>query len=254
MADPKPLPTDGPNLAQNVVSAVKNTHWSGKDGVWDGIKKVVTGKNSYETDKVDATFKMLQTSAIATNTAMPGQIPGSRQEVIRGNSVLTVTGERYAHIESNDKQLVDGTSYEQTKGNAEFVFLANRYLNVTGDEQHLVYGNQDIFILGPSTQQFVGKHELTAPEEFEWKQFERGFSALKLDIALLGVDAHIAALDLHVIDLEICIFDADPIILGMKIGGPEVETKALKLEISLELDIKFRGDILVDLGTGTPIR
>ena len=108
--------------------------------------------------------------------------------------------------------------------------------------------------MGASTQQFIARHELTAPEEFEWKQFERGFSAMKLDIALLGVDAHIAALDLHVIDLEICIFDADPIILGMKIGGPEVETKALKLEISLELDIKFRGDILVDLGTGTPIR
>lgn len=253
--DPRPLPSDGENIAQNVArSAKEGTHWGGKEGVWAGIVKTVTGKNAYESDKVEQAYKLLDKDQIAQDTAMPGMKAGSRQENIKGNSILIVSGQRYAHVMQSDQQIVDGTQYEQTGQDANFLYMAKRDISVQGDEAHLVYGKQDIFVLGPSTQQFIAKHELTAPEEFEWKQFERGFSAMKLDIALLGVDAHVSALDLHVIDLEVCIFDTDPIVLGMKIGGPEVETKALKLEISLELDVKFRGDILIDLGLGTPFR
>lgn len=255
----KPLPTDGENIVSGVGRAGKEAAESvvnptGKDGVFTAVAKTFTGKNAYESDKVEHAYKLLTSSMMANTSALPSLIPGSRQEIIRGNSVLQVTGQRYMSIDGNDTQIIKGIQNEQTIGDAKFAYKTNRYLAVGQNEERLIYQQQNTFVLGPSTEQYIGKHEVTAPEEFEWKQLERGFSGIKLDMAMFGLDIHSTAADVHVVDAELAVFEGKSKVLSEKAKAQEGEAVALIAIISMELDVQVRADVLIDVGLGTPFR
>jgi hypothetical protein len=250
---------DGPNLAAAAWNATTSsvgsmTHPLGTGGVFSSLVKTVTGKNTYEIDNAERAFKRLQPTSMQEAMAMPGMDPGAQQHVIRGDSVIHFLANRLRYVDGNDFLYVKGTQTEKITGDATLTYIADRQVTVGRDDQLNVHGDQDTFILGKSKEQYVGKHEVTAPDEFEWKQMERGFSAMKLDMATFGLDIHAAAADVHVVDAEAAVMEGKGGTFHEIIEGQRMNLIALILATALRLDIMLRADALIDVGTGTPFR
>ncbi|GGG97476.1 hypothetical protein [Silvibacterium dinghuense] len=253
------LSPDAPSLPGAVWSATKQTAGAiaeptSKDGVFTGAWKVVTGQNSYEIDKAEAMLKSLQPASIAQAEALTGISPGAHQHIIRGDSVYHFLKNRLRYVDGNEGLFVKGTQTEQITKDAKLEYLADRKIGVKADDELSVFGQQDTYILGKSTEQYVGQHEVTAPEEFEWKQLERGFSALKLDLSTFGLDIHAANGDIHVVDAEATVFEAKGGTFKEIIEAQRMNVIALIVAGALELDVILRGDLAPDYGVGTPFR
>lgn len=223
-------------------------------GVFNKLKTVITGKNAYETEKAEADLKQLSSGDIAQAQALALSEPGTVQTIIRGDHIDVYQGNHFVEVDKGDYLTVKQIQKHEVDGNAQLRFLSNRDLVVRGNYQLSVFKRSDTYVLGPSTEQYVGVHELTVPEEFEWKQLERGFSALKLDTAVFGLDMHASAVDMHVIDVELAVFEGVSKVFREKTEAQEMHAILIIIRFALELDIMIRGDILIDLGTGTPFR
>ena len=251
------LPKDGPNIASTVLTAASGTassvrHPNSKDGVFNSLAKVITGKNAYETEKAEPTLKLLTPASISDEIAMTGIKPGVHQHIIRGDSVYHFLKSRLRFVDANDGLYVKGVQREQITGDAKFGYLADRSVAVKVDDQLTVMGTQDIYVRGKSTAEYRGTHEVTTPEEFEWKQLERGFSALKLDMATLSTDIHVTELGIHEHDVEF---------VGIKTGGYEghssfkmqrLHIAALMDKIGAAIDVELHGNTLLSLGLDLP--
>ena len=257
--DIKPISSQGESLWGQVgkvaIDPVEGL-FGKKDGkaVFDKLASTITGKNAYEVDKANVDFKMLSAGGIANPDALGSLKRGTRQDHIKGDYVLQVDGDQYDLIKGNDTLEVTGYQSDHVHGKAKFLYDEDRKVVVGGDYILRVYKASDTFVFGESKEQFVGVHEVTAPEEFEWKQLERGFSALKLDMSGFAMDIHLAQGDLHVIDAEAKVFETKGGTFHEILEAQRGRAIALIICAALELDIMFRGDVLVDLGTGTPFR
>jgi hypothetical protein len=222
--------------------------------VFNKLVHTVTGKNAYEIDRAEQDFKLLSADGIATNTGMKGLKSGSGQNHITGNYVFQVDGDRLGLINGDDSLKVTGAQTEHIAGNAIFLYDKSRKVVVRLDYDLSVAGDSTRFVFGKSSEQFVGQHEVTAPEEFEWKQMERGFSAMKLDMATFGLDIHAMSADVHVVDAEATVMEGKGGTFHEIIEGQRMNLIALILATAMRLDIMLRADALIDVGTGTPFR
>lgn len=255
----KPLPTSGASLPSATWGSITDgfdsiVHPMSKGGVFSGAVKVATGKNTYETEKAESDFKLLQPDSMASAIAMAGMQSGVHQHTIRGNSVYHFLQNRLRFVDGNDALHVLGTELNQITGDANFAYLANRKVAVGQNDEFAVKGTLDTFVLGKSTEQFVGSHEVTAPEEFEWKQLERGFSALKLDMATFGLDIHAAAADIHAVDAELIGAETKSTTFSDVNKAMKMQLVALLLAGAIELAVVARLNIAPDFGDGTPVR
>ncbi len=200
-----PLPKDGQNLGgalmQGPEEFVKHPLQSMR-AVFDGMGKVITGHNAYDGGKVKDAFKLLQPRQIGTELALPGMDPGASQTHIHGN-VTT-------YLDNDVLLFIQGARTEMTMKTADFGFMDTKNTAVYGNEEQLNYGRNDLFVLGESTLQYKLKREITAPEDFEWKQFDRGFSATKMDITGLETAASLAKVEFTGLDYSLKGIDAGP--------------------------------------------
>ncbi len=250
---------DGKNVLGNIKDSAVETfdsfrHPLSKDGVFTSVIKTVTGKNAYEIENAERAFKLLGPKNMDQTIALAGLKPGVHQHVVRGDSVYHYLQKRFNYIDGDDFQFIQGIQREETTGNATFVYSADRRLTVGHDDDFSVNNRQDTFVLGKSTHQFVGKHEVTAPEEFEWKQFERGFSALKLDMATFVLDIHLSEADVHGIDVELIGAETRTVTASDINKAMKVQLRILLLAAALELAIVGRLNGAPDVGLGTPLR
>jgi hypothetical protein len=222
--------------------------------VFEKAIQTITGKNSYEKENAEADFKLLEAQAVASDAALSSVPAGIDQTNIRGKSVFHSVGDRMDLIDGAETLVVKKTQTHTVFELAQLLYNNTRKVVIQDNDTLTVNGRQDIFIVGKSTQQFMDTHEVTAPEEFEWKHFERGFSAFKLDTCLLDFDVHATSVDTHVVDVELAGLKTRGGALEEVIKGQKGEADAIQLEISIEVDIKGRGDVLVDIGLGTPFR
>ncbi len=247
---------DQPNIIADVVThpITKGLGEKSIDAVFSKAIKTVTGQNGYEKDKAEADFKMLAQQNMMSEAAMTSVPAGQDQQNIRGNYVFHTAGNRTMLIDGKETLVVKGTQTHTVDELASLLYNATRKVVVADDDTLTVHGEQQVFVVGESSHQFLGKHEVTAPDEFEWKTFERGFSAYKLDMAVTDFDIHGLGIDTHALDVELALFKGQGGALEEVLKGQEGKADALQLEVSIEIDIKGRGDVLIDIGIGTPFR
>ena len=245
-----------PNTIADVATHPISTGLGEKNlgAVFSKAWKTATGQNGYETDKAEADFKMLAKQNMISEAAMESVPPGTDQQNIRGTYVLHTVGDRIMLIDGNETLVVKGTQTHTVDQLARLLYNNTRKVVIADDDTLTVHGDQQIFIVGESAEQYLGKHEVTAPEEFEWKTFERGFSAYKLDMAVTDFDIHALGVDTHALDVELALLKGRGGALEEVLKGQEGKADALQLEISVEVDVKGRGDVLIDIGVGTPFR
>jgi hypothetical protein len=179
----KPLTTDGPNIGSSIAGATADAgsaiaHPLSKGGVFNSLWKTATGKNAYETEKLETAQKNLQSDQIAKQFAMPNLEPGFSQTHIAGDATL--------HVDGDIRLLFKQRRLETTLGMADITHADQRTTSIGVREIHLVYGAQEVFVNGESSAQYTGKRDTKAPESFEWKQLDRAFAATKFDGALVS--------------------------------------------------------------------
>lgn len=238
-------------MSENLSIPVPDTS---SGSVFNKVKQTLTGKNGYETDKAEASFKALELNAVTSEAALAAIPTGVDQTNIRGQSVFHSDADRIDLIDGNEILVVKQKQTQTVFELSQLFYDNTRRVVIAEDDTLTVHGEQQVFIVGESSHQFVGKHEVTAPEEFEWKTFERGFTAYKLDMAVLDLDVHAVGVDTHVADAELALFKGRGGALEEVLKGQEGKADALQLEVSIEIDVKGRADVLVDIGIGTPFR
>ena len=216
--------------------------------------KTITFQNGYKNDGNDPGFKALAAASMTSLTAVNGVKPGTKQTIVRGDSSFHFMKNHSVIIEEKDTLIVNGEQNELVKGDAQHFYKSDFLRAVQGNDDVRVNKQRNIIVLGESQENYVGKHEVTAPEEFEWKSYERGFSFLKLDMATFGLDIHLSAGDVHVVDAEAVAFKTKGGTFHEILEAQRGRAIALILAAAIELDIMLRGDLLVDVGTGTPFR
>ena len=237
---------------KNLSIPVPNTPKT--ESVFTKAVRTVTGQNGYETDKAEAAFKTLQASAVTSKSALSNIPSGVDQNNIRGMSVFHSEGDRTDLIDGKETLVVKETQKHTVFELSQLLYNDTRTVVIADDDMLTVHGEQQVFVVGESGHQFVGQHEVTAPTEFEWKTFEYGFTAYKVDMAVADVDVHGVGIDAHIADAELAIFKGRGGALEEVLKGQEGKGDAIQLEVSIEVDIKGRGDVLVDVGIGTPFR
>ncbi len=255
MAEELKIP-EQPNMVMNALEHPITAGLGEKSlgSVFSKAVKTVTGKNSYEKENAENDFKTLAKANLASAEAMQSIPPGAVQQKVAGDHVLHVNGKRTMLINGDELLDITGTQTHRIGQLATLMYNDTRKVIIVDNDTLTVHGQQQVFIVGESGHQFIGKHEVTAPEEYEWKTFERGFSAYKLDTCVLDFDVHGTSIDTHVIDVELAGFKGRGGALEEVLKGQKGEAEAIQLEISIEVDIKGRGDVLVDIGIGTPFR
>ena len=238
-------------MAEDLSIPVPNTE---SGSVFDKSIRTITGRNGYETDKAEAAFRALEANAMTSEAALSAVPTGVDQNNIRGKSVFHCEGDRIDLIDGTETLVVKRTQTQTVFELSQLFYDNTRRVVIAEDDTLTVHGEQQIFVVGESGHQFIGKHEVTAPEEFEWKTFERGFSAYKLDMAVLDVDVHAVGIDTHIADVELALAKGRGGALEEVLKGQEGKADALQLEVSIEVDVKGRADVLVDIGLGTPFR
>ena len=247
----KPLPTSSGNVVVNTAKGLWD-EVGGKDNVFKGMAKIITGKNAYETDKVDHAYKLLEPENMTSPSALSALKAAQHQEITRGDAAMQVTEDRTTYIDGNEKVRIQLEQTEETHGVARLTWLEDRYLAVQGDEEHLTYGSLDTFVRGESHEMFVGQHEVTAPEEFEWKQLERGFSFLKQDMMVAGLDLHVSQLDIHQVDVEIAGLETKGYEGSADLRAEGVKIHAFFARIGSHLEATLHGNPLISLGLDIP--
>lgn len=225
-----------------------------KDSVFTKVIKTVSGTTTYEMDGARRDLGALSNAAVANDSALTDIPIGVEQTSIAGNSVRYVWGKRTTLVSNNDILNVEGQEIHTIVQDSQHFYEANRRVVVGNNDTQTVGNRQDLFVIGQSSYQYIGDHELTAPGDFEWKTFERGFTAYKIDLCLFNLDAHLMSIDTHVMDVELAGFKGRGGALEEVLKGQEGKADAIQLEVSIEVDIKGRGDVLVDIGIGTPFR
>jgi hypothetical protein len=252
MADEKEQ--NGPKEPTEQKETDKNYGPAKEEGVFKKTIKTVTFQNGYHNDGKDPGFKALAAASMASLTAISGVKTGTGQIVIRGDSSFHYMENHSVIIEKIDTLVVNQDQNELVKGDTQHFYKQDFLRAVSGNDDVRVNKQRNIIVLGESQENYVGKHEVTAPEEFEWKSYERGFSFLKLDMATLAMDVHLTAGDVHVVDAEATVFETKGGTFHEILEAQRGRAIALILAAAIELDVMFRGDVLVDLGTGTPFR
>jgi hypothetical protein len=258
MGDEGKISPDGPSLGNRLGDIWDNpveglTDKKDGKGVFDKFSKTITGKNMYEVDKAEKDFKLLDPANMATKMANEGMKPGVHHHTVRGDSVYHYLKNRTRLIDGNEFLVVKQQQLEEIIGDSLLTYDANRTV-VVGDTDDLsVKKSQSIFVLGPSSEQYVGKHEVTAPEDFEWKQLESGFTATSVD--LKGIDMAITAASGEFNILETTVEGVAAFLKGFHEGANGHEGKAIALRdeaIPMEPVLIVRVNILVQVCIITP--
>lgn len=220
---------------------------------FDKTKKTITGKNMYEVERAESDFKLLDPKKMAETMANAGMKPGVHQHTVRGNSVYHYLKDRTRIIDGNEFLVVNKQQQEEVIGDSLLTYDSNRTIVVGKLDDLSVKGPQTIFVLGSSTEQYVGKHEVTAPEDFEWKQLESGFTAMSVDLKGLDMAVTAAAGEFNV--LETSVESIKAFAEGFREGVKGHEGKAVALRdeaIPMEPVLIFRVNILVQVSIITP--
>jgi hypothetical protein len=227
---------------------------SSHPSVFEKFVKTITFDNGYHNDGKDPGFKALNAAAVNSATAMSGLKPGASQNLVRGNTVFHYTGDHYGMIDGNDTLEIAGMQTHTIAKNAEFLYLSDYLRGVHGNEAIRVNGEQTIIVLGTSEENYVGTHEVTAPAEFEWKSFERGFSFTKLDLMGIGFDFHGAEITAKGADVDVGVENAEGSVFHHEIKLTHEKEEVFYTKVGLEADVLLRVDALLDVGVGTPFR
>ncbi len=200
-----PLPTDGKSLGGALAEGPEElaAHpLKTLSKVFDGEEKIRTGHNAYDGSKVKYAFNILQADQISSDKALAGLQPAVVQNHVTGNVATYLDNDVFLFIQ--------GTRTEITYDKADFGFLKMKNTAVYGDEEQINYGRNDLFVLGEASLQYKSKRDITAPEDFEWKQFDHGFSATKMEFAALEISATLAKVEFTGIDYSLKGIDLGP--------------------------------------------
>lgn len=254
-----PLSKDGPSLPGQLGTIATDPAQGifgqkNFSGVFDQVVKTFTGKNMYETEKAEADFKLLQPQDIAGALAIAGLKPGVHQQNVRGDSVYHFHKNRFRFVDENDWLFVKGTQTEEIEKNATLTYLKDRTVVVGRDDDLSVKNLQTIFVVGPSTAQYVGKHEVTAPENFEWKQMDRSFSATATELKALDFEFKALALETYGAGAELKAVKGEAEGAHESAKGHEGKALAVKNQITpIEIVLINRGNLFVEISLITPI-
>lgn len=221
--------------------------------VFDKVKKTITGKNRYEVESAESDFKLLNLKQMASRMANDGMKPGVHHHTVRGDSVYHYLKDRTRLIDGNEFLVVGKKQDEEVIGDSLLTYDSDRRIVVGKLDDLSVKGPQSVFVLGPSTEQYVGKHEVTAPEDFEWKQLESGFTAMSVDLKGLDIAVTAAAGEFNVLETSVESIKAFAEGFREGVKGHEGKAVALREEaIPMEPVLIFRVNILVQVSIITP--
>jgi hypothetical protein len=222
--------------------------------VFSKFIKTITGRNGYQNDGKDPGFKALNAAGLSSVSAMPGLEPGSSQTLVRGSEVSHYLQKRTVLVVSDDKLSVQGHQDVLIMEDATFLCKADFLHGISGNESIRVNQMRNIIVLGTSEENYVGTHEVTAPEEFEWKTFERGFSATKLDLMGFGLDVHAVEVEAYGANVEAGVDSAEGAAFHQELKLSHAEESPIMTREGIEVDLLLRVDGLPDIGVGTPFR
>ena len=222
--------------------------------VFNKTVKTVTFNNGYKNDGSDSGFKTLNAAAVPSTAAMAAMQDGNVQNYLKGNVISHYTGDRRAFIDANDILVVLQQQTETITEDVKHIYLADYLHAVKGNEDIRVNQTRTIIVLGTSEENYVGTHEVTAPEEFEWKSFERGFSFTKMDLMGFGLDVHAVQVEAFGANVEAGLDTAEGALFHQEMKLHHEKESPLIVRMGIEADVLLRGDVLIDIGTGTPFR
>jgi hypothetical protein len=225
-----------------------------EESVFQKTQKTVTFSNGYQNDGKDPSFRLLNASSMAASAAISNIPPGTHQNVVRGDAVHHYLQNVLTLIDHNDTLQVDGQQSETVTLDARHFYKANFLRGVSGNDHIRVNQVRDIIVLGESSEQYLGKHEVMAPEEFEWKSFERGFSFTKIDLMGIGLDTHAANVELYGANVGVGVNSTEGTGFHQEGSLQHEHAPLFHTKEGVEVDALFRLDALIDIGTGTPFR
>lgn len=234
--------------------SMPESHESGIQSVFDHALKTVTFSNGYKNDGQDSGFKALNSASLANSIAMSGVRAGTKQVVIRGDAVYHFLKNHLVMIDGNDSLYVKGEQSETVEQNTEHIYDSDFLRAVKANDHLRVNGTRDLIVLGASEENYVGTHEVTAPQEFEWKSFEHGFSFTKIDLMGFGLDIHALEVEAYGANVEAGVDTAEGAVFHQELKLHHEKESPLIVRVGVEADVLLRGDVLIDIGTGTPFR
>ena len=239
---------------ENGQSGSEQGEGKSEEGVFSKFIKTITFDNSYKNDGKDPGFKTLNAASFDSTAAMSGMKAGTKQTKIKGDSIFHYMKNRFVIVDENDTLYVNGQQACTVKGNAQFLCSSNYLRGVSGNEDIRVNKDRTLIVLGTSEENYLGTHEVTAPSEFEWKSFERGFSFTKLDLMALGFDFHGAEITAKGADVDVGIDNAEGSAFHQEIKLTHEKEELFHTKVGFEADVLLRVDSLLDVGLGTPFR
>lgn len=223
-----------------------------EDGVFTKFVKTLTNQNGYQNDGSDPGFQRLNAAGLDSAAAMSGMDSGVIQQYIQGDCVQHYLGNHFVIVDKNDTLYVNGMQNETVMLDTTHLYKSNFLRGVSKNDDVRVNLQRHMIVLGESSEAYGAKHEINAPEEFEWKTKETGLSVAKIDISGMSLDLHATELDIHEYDIEIA---------GIKTGGFEgyetfadqrAHAAALLNRIGGSIDILGEINAFVSLGFDLP--
>jgi hypothetical protein len=221
---------------------------------FDKVIKTITFSNGYQKDGQDAGFKALAAASMDSSSAISGVKAGTKQTIIRGDVVHHFKGNHYVIVDKNDTLFVNEKQSVTVEGNTQHLYNSNFLRAVKGNDYVRVNSSRNLIVLGETTEDYLGTHEITAPEEFEWKSFERGFSFTKLDLMGIGFDFHGAEITGKGADVDVGVENAEGAVFHQEIKFTKEKENLFHQTVGVAVDVLLRVDAMVDIGVGTPFR
>ncbi len=175
----------------------------GLKGTFDMVAKTISGESGKTKDNVPLKFQNLQDAQMHKANAIKGMEPGAGQHRIKGNYIHHINGLRAIGISGDDILYVGQDQSETVKGDAEFVYLQDRRQSTVGNEAWLVQKTREMWVVGQSSDNYIDKHDVNAPESFEWKHEESTFIATQNENCYWGNSLYGMKTEIGLVDNDI---------------------------------------------------
>ena len=151
----------------------------------------------------DPVFGLLMAKDIASDGAITAVLPGNQQTVINGDSILHLTGNRSERIDKDESLEIIGTQAHVMHESAQLSYEKSRLIAVKEFDLQRIHGGRDVVVIGETNELYMAKREVSAPEDFEWKQFDRSYNTTKFDWTNAATEITMVLVEFTGVDLSL---------------------------------------------------
>lgn len=216
--------------------------------------KLPTKKHKADKDHLPPSFKRLDAANMTSPTALSGAAAGIDSKYVDGKYTAQIMEDSKVNVLGDDTREVKGEQEETVHGETKLTYLDGRDVVVGNEDNLAVNGTQEIFVLGESEATYVGKHEVSAPFEFETKLVEAGLTGFELKFLGVGASVIGRESEVKIAGEKEALFESFMEGFHEEVHAHKGEAEALSDKAAVTADANARVDVLPDVGIGTPIR